>query len=78
MADMRRERLRLALEVRRHHVSFHSVRASRRRSVTVLIIVVVVSAAVKVGGTLVLIRTAVLQLSLHQLIASCQNWSEHG
>lgn len=60
MADMGREGLRLALEVRRHHMSFHSVGAPRRRSVAVLIVIVVVSAAVKVGRALVLVGTAVL------------------
>lgn len=60
MADMRREGLRLALEVRGHHMRFHSVGTPRRRSIAVLIIVVVVSTTVKVGRALVLIRTAVL------------------
>lgn len=56
---MRRKGLRLALEVGRHHMSFHSVGA-RGRSIAVLIVVVVVSTAVKVGRALVLIRTAML------------------
>jgi hypothetical protein len=59
VADVRRKGLRLALEVGRHHMSFHSVGA-RGRSIAVLIVVVVVSTAVKVGRALVLIRTAML------------------
>lgn len=53
-------------------MSFHSVRASRGRSIAVLIIVVVVSAPVKVGRAFVLVGTTVLQVSLHQSNMSCQ------
>lgn len=72
MSDMRREGLRLALEMGRHHMSFHSVGASRRRSITVLIVVVVVSAAVKVGRAFVLVRTAVILVLGDEMLHVCR------
>lgn len=57
MADLR-ERVWLAMVMRRHHVCFHTVRL-RRGAITIFIIVVII-APIEIRGAFVFIGTAML------------------
>ena len=54
------KRALLALELRWHHVSIDSL--SVRRSAVLIVLLILIIAAIEVGGSLVLIWTAVLRL----------------
>lgn len=58
---------RLALVMGRHHVRLHSIRASRRRPITIFVVFIVVLAAVVVGRALVFVGATMVLVSGNEL-----------